>query len=269
VKASTSTETALLDNNASHWRYMVIGEAYETWKVAMMARRNQAKLHVKIRSLVEQINNQKLPPWVYGITCMPDYLQPLPRDIVTLIRDQASHIADFCLASLKTRCAAEKHKADPLTATCRFYQHANDPDFIMAENRLLAMATQARNRENDSQRKQRVDNNSLLPTTHEQWANTLPRRRATRGPNTGNPPSRDGSRETPPRRRQQSAPPPPPHPRGDPLADANIHPHPLVVTTMARARAEEKQRRQKQGWQEKIKPPQPQTLNQPRRILRG
>ena len=157
---------------------MVIPTAYDTWKVTMGARRNQAKLHVRISSLNEALVNDRLPPWAFGITQMPDYLQPLPTDIVKLMKQQAQQVAEYCLATLKTRCAAEQHKADMLSTTCRqFYDHEEDSDFNLAEMRLLAMATQARNREAEQQRRQRAESTSQLPTTDEEWAATLPRRR--------------------------------------------------------------------------------------------
>jgi hypothetical protein len=65
---------------------MVIKEAYNTWKVAMQARRSQAKLHVRVNSLTQSLQEQNLPPWSYGIAAMPEFLQPLSTDIVDLIK---------------------------------------------------------------------------------------------------------------------------------------------------------------------------------------
>jgi hypothetical protein len=191
----------------------------------MSARRNQAKLTVRISALSNAIDQDDLPAWAFGLQAMPDYLNPVPPQVVTAIQDNAKDLANLCLGSLRIRCAEETHKADTLLNTTRdFYTHAGADSFQMAETRLGAMAMQARNRERESQTRQRANNYLHVPQSDAEWQTTLPRRRVTRilsgnvRSASGSRDSRDSSRERATGSRPQ--PPPSPPPQGGAAAKA-------------------------------------------------
>ena len=136
-----------------------------------------------------------------------------------MLQQQAQQFTNACLAAIRTRHAEEKHKADTLLATVKsLYEHGNDSNFTMAETRMEAMATQARNRESTSQRHQREDQPKYLHSNDQEWATTLPLHRAnkantpasTSGQDT-NAGTRDNSRE---RNQVISHQPPPSPPQG-------------------------------------------------------
>jgi hypothetical protein len=66
-----------------------MGTAYDTWKVAMGARGNQYKMQVRANCLQQAITSDNLPAWSFGIQNMPDYLNPLPSDLVDMMQQHA------------------------------------------------------------------------------------------------------------------------------------------------------------------------------------
>ena len=172
----TEQESNLIDKNNPIWGYNISTHAYESWKVALNARRNEAKLQIRIHYLKSQITDKKLPAWAYGLLPCPEYINPLPTKAIEGAHNRANDIAKLCLMDLEDRMQSEKRKADKFTkTTAELYTEVNDPNYVQAETRMVAMITQARKREHELHKKQP---DIILPSNPEdiEWASLLPRR---------------------------------------------------------------------------------------------
>jgi hypothetical protein len=173
------------------WNYNVSPDAYESWKVALNARRNEAKLQIRSFYLKRQIADLKPPAWAY--------LNPMPPGVITGAHERANTVAKLCLADLQSRMMSEKRKADKFVkATAELYDEVGDLDYGKAEQRMVAMVTQARKREHELHNTKKSDVD--LPNTpdDEEWAALLPRRRHTVANSRSGSKSRSNSRERAP-----------------------------------------------------------------------
>jgi hypothetical protein len=138
----------LIDPNSEIWKYQVIPDAQESWKVATNAARNEAKLEIRISYLKRALNNSKYPPWAYGLAACPEYLQPLPKAVLSMAHEHAKLLVQSSLDQLINMRASEIRKAVKLLkVTEELYLEADDQTFNMAKIRMEAMVTQARKRE--------------------------------------------------------------------------------------------------------------------------
>jgi hypothetical protein len=198
----SDSETNLIDKDNPIREYSVSDDAYESWKVALNARRNEAKLQIRIFHLQAQIKEDTLPAWSYGLSPCPEYINPFPMEAIKGAHQRAHDIAQLCLTGLQLRMQSEKRKAEKFVrATEELYTEVGDPNYKKAEKRMVAMVVQARKREHDLHRK---PSNINLPESREdpEWAKLLPRRRYTDNSRSR---SRSGSKE---RRAKQGSPKP-------------------------------------------------------------
>jgi hypothetical protein len=197
----------LIDPNSEIWKYQVIPDAQESWKVATNAARNEAKLEIRISYLKRALNNSKYPPWAYGLAACPEYLQPLPKAVLSMAHEHAKLLVQSSLEQLINMRASELRKSVKLLkVTEELYLEANDETFNMAKIRMEAMITQARKREMEISRNQFKSESLPEDKQADEWAELLPKRRLQKNASRENSPSpnRNGSPRRSPQNRGQN-----------------------------------------------------------------
>ena len=128
--------------------YRVIEPASDMWKLAMTNRRAAARDHARICHLNRCLQKERLPLWTFGINQVPDWLRPLPTELVSLIHTQASAITELTRNLLRVNMAHSERQANRYLAhTRQAYEEENDPDYTQAEARLNGITNHYRARE--------------------------------------------------------------------------------------------------------------------------
>ena len=177
--------------------YQVIPEAADVWRLGLGSLRSAARNHERAASLQTHLDTDTAPLWSYGLQTVPDYLKPLPLDIVQSIHQCATSITGKAHAILVERSQADQRKANRmLEGVKNIYDEEKNPDYALAEQRMVGIAGFHRTKERGIQGKHRAKDAADKPQDPSQWREVLSTRSAKRttAPSTSRRRSRSRSR---------------------------------------------------------------------------
>ena len=173
--------------------YQVIPEAADVWRLGLGSLRSAARNHERAASLQAHLDTESAPLWSYGLQPVPDYLKPLPTDIIQTIHRCATSITSNAHTILVERSQADQRKANRmLEGVKNIYDEEQNSEYALAEQRMIGIAGFHRTKERGIQAKHRAKDASDRPQDPSQWKELLSTRSAKR--NTAQPTGRRRSR---------------------------------------------------------------------------
>ena len=172
-----------LNVKIDHWDpardYHVIPEASKSWNLAMEEYRSAARDHSCLCRLTDAQINKRPDLWMYGLSPAPDHMKPLSSEIISnIIHEASKKILDVTVSTLRTRMdRAQKQGERHVGPTKQDYDDAGNPDYQIAEHRLLGIVGHYRIKEKDTQAKITSDEHSRRPTDPTTWSRDLAHRR--------------------------------------------------------------------------------------------
>ena len=158
--------------------YRVIDAASDMWKLSMTHRRTAARDHARICQLNRCLQKENLPLWTYGISQAPDWLRPMPSELVHLLHQQARAITELTRNLLRVSMANSERLANRhLAHTRQAYEEEDDTDFPLAETRLNGIINHYRSKEQSTLQRQMTADDNSRPTNPNAWADALPKRK--------------------------------------------------------------------------------------------
>ena len=158
--------------------YIVIPEAERNWQLSLEELRSAARDHSRLQRLLASKKSSKPDLWMLGLAPVPEHLVPLPATISTLITECADQILDATIQHIKARLSKSQKQADRhLAHTKQDYADAGDPQYDVAEKRLLGITKHYRLREKEIQARIALDEDAQRPTDAASTINMLAKRR--------------------------------------------------------------------------------------------
>ena len=159
--------------------YKVIPEAEKMWKLAMEELRLAARSHSRLTHVNHCLANSAPDLYLYGITPVPDYMQPYMKDILPKIHEQAMDLQqEVKMAIEKTLDLTQKQANRYMTNVKDTYEDVSNTDYPLAERRLLGITGHYRSKEKTTLEKILSEQITKRPNTQDEWLNTLTSRRS-------------------------------------------------------------------------------------------
>jgi hypothetical protein len=161
--------------------YVVITPAEDTWKLALARSRIVARNQARMTHLSNCLTKNQMPLWSYAQTQAPDWLTPMPTEMVDLTHRHAAEVTELARNLLRVRIATDERQANRhLNSTRTIYNEEGDSNFSLATGRMSGIAAHFKSKEQGQLSKADTEDKEARPSTSQAWAENLPRRRLTR-----------------------------------------------------------------------------------------
>ena len=161
--------------------YEVPPNKLHIWKLLETQLRKIGRHDARVSQLSEELATERPPSWCFGGTTAPSYLRPFNDALINITRAYANTMAAAARQIIYTQAQDDQREANSLLETLRrMYEEDEDPDFVLAHQRALGIATHYKEKEVALNKRLHQADVPNQPQTRAEWAENLGRRKISR-----------------------------------------------------------------------------------------
>ena len=158
--------------------YEVPTNKLHIWKLLETQLRKIGRHDARVSQLSEELATERPPSWCFGGTTAPSYLRPFNDTLVNITRAYTNTMAAAARQIIYNQAQDDQREANSLLETLRrMYEEDEDPNFELAHQRALGIATHYKEKEVALNRRLHQADIPNQPQTRAEWADSLGRRR--------------------------------------------------------------------------------------------
>lgn len=164
--------------------YQVPNRFERIWKLLEAALRKVGRHDARVSQLTQELADDNPPSWCFGGSTAPLHLRPFNDILINITRAYANTMAAAARQLIHQQAQDDQREATSLLNTLsQMYEEGGDPDFALAHQRALGIATHYKEKETQLNRRLHQADLVNQPQTRTEWAETLGRRKVSRPSN--------------------------------------------------------------------------------------
>ena len=161
--------------------YQVKDRYLHIWKLLEAQLREVGRHDAQVSQLTEELDQNTPPSWCFEGSTAPLYLRPFNDILINITQAYANTMAAAARQIIYTQAQVDQREANQLLETLRrMYEEDNDPDFELAHQRALGIASHYKTKEQQLNKRLHQADAVNQPQTRNEWADTLGRRKVSR-----------------------------------------------------------------------------------------
>ena len=161
--------------------YQVPGNKTHIWKLLEAQLRKVGRHDAHVSQLTESLAVGRPPSWCFGGSIAPLHMRPFHDILVNITQAYANTMAAAARQIIFQQAQEDQREATSLLETLRrLYVEDEDPDFELAHQRALGIATHYKDKEVQLNKRQQQADTPNQPQTRAEWADCLARRKVSK-----------------------------------------------------------------------------------------
>ena len=151
------------------------------WKLLEAQLRKVGRHDARVSQMSEDLEADRPPSWCFGGTTAPSYLRPFDDILINITRAYANTMGAAARQIMYQTAQDDQREADSLLETLRrMYESDKDPNFELAHQRALGIATHYKEKEVDLNNRLHQADIPNQPQTRAEWSESLGRRKVSK-----------------------------------------------------------------------------------------